>query len=56
MIASPKVPNMNLYPYHREICFEFDRKRYAGRKELRNPPSSSTRGSRRKNFWKDSHE
>jgi hypothetical protein len=56
MTTSPKVPNMTLDPYPREICVEFDRKRSIGRKELGNPPSSSMRGSRRKNIWKDSDE
>jgi hypothetical protein len=52
MISSPKVLKMNLDICPREICVEFDRKRSVGRKELRNPPSSNTRGSRRPNIWK----
>jgi hypothetical protein len=56
MTASPKVPNMTLDPYPRERCVEVDRKRYVGRKALRHPPSSSMRGSRRPNIWKDSDE
>jgi hypothetical protein len=56
MTASPKVPNMTLDPYPRARCVEFDRKRSAGRKALRHPPSSNMRGSRRPNIWKDSDE
>jgi hypothetical protein len=56
MTASPKVPNMTLDLYPRARCVEVDRKRSAGRKALRHPPSSSTRGSRRPNIWKESDE
>jgi hypothetical protein len=56
MTASPKVPNMTLDPYPRERCVEVDRKRSTGRKALRHPPSSNTRGSRRPKIWKDSDE
>jgi hypothetical protein len=55
MNANPKVLKMILYPYPREICVEFDRKISVGRRELRHPPSSNTRGSRRP-IWKDSDE
>jgi hypothetical protein len=56
MNESVKVPNMNLDPYPRIIFVEVDRKRSDARNALRNPPSSSMRGSRRKQFWKDSNE
>jgi hypothetical protein len=56
MTTSPKVPQITLNPCPREICFEVDRKRSSGRKALRHPPSSSMRGSRRRNIWKDSDE
>ena len=56
MIASPKVPNMNLDPYPRVRCVEVDRKRSTGRKALRHPPLSNTRGSKKTNIWKDSYE
>jgi hypothetical protein len=54
MIASPKVPQINLYPYPRTRFVEVDKKRSAGRKELRHPPSSRTSGIKRPKNWKDS--
>jgi hypothetical protein len=45
-----------LDPYPRERCVEVDRKRSAGMKELRHPPSSSMRGSRRPKIWKELDE
>jgi hypothetical protein len=45
MTAIPKVPNMTLYPFPRERCGEFDKKRSTGR-----------RGRRRPKIWKDSDE
>jgi hypothetical protein len=56
MTASPKVPNMTLDPYPRERCVEVDGKRSTGRKELRHPSSSNTRGGGRPNIWKKSDE
>jgi hypothetical protein len=56
MIASPKVQNVTLDPYPREICFEVDINIFIGRKELMNPPSSNMRGRRRPNIWKESDE
>jgi hypothetical protein len=56
MTASPKVLKMTLDPCPRERCVEVDRKRSTGRKELRHPPSSNTRSSRRPNIWKNSDE
>jgi hypothetical protein len=56
MTTSPKVLIMTLDPYPRERCVEVDRKRYAGRRALRNPPSTNMRSSRRPNIWKDSDE
>jgi hypothetical protein len=43
--TSPKVLKMNLDPCPREICVEFDRKRFIGRKALGNPSSSSMTSS-----------
>jgi hypothetical protein len=56
MTTSPKVPQITIDPCPRAICDEVDRKRSVGRKALRHPPSSITRGSRRLNIWKDSDE
>jgi hypothetical protein len=56
MIASHKVLNMDLDPCPRARCVEFDGKRSTGRKESRHPPSSITRGSIRKNIWKEFNE
>jgi hypothetical protein len=50
MIASPNVPNTCLDPFPIEICVEFDGKRFVGRKELRNPPSTSMMGHIRPNI------
>jgi hypothetical protein len=44
MTASPKVPNITLDPSPRERCVRVDGKRSTGRKELRHPPSTNTRG------------
>jgi hypothetical protein len=51
----PQGTKITLDPYPRERCVEVDRKRYARRRELRNPPSSNT-SSRSQNIWKDSDE
>jgi hypothetical protein len=56
MNASPRVSNITLDLCPRERCVEVDRKRSTGRKALRHPPSSNTRGSRRPNIWKDLDE
>jgi hypothetical protein len=56
MTTSPKVPQINLDPCPRERCVEVDRKRSAGRKALRHPPSSNMRGSKRPKIWKDLDE
>ena len=53
MDTSPKVPQINLDLFPIARCVEVDRKRSVGRKALRNPPSSTTRGRRRPNIWKD---
>jgi hypothetical protein len=54
--ANPKVLKMTLDPCFRARCVEVDRKKFVGRRELRNPPSSNTLSSRKKNIWKDSDE
>jgi len=56
MIASPKVLIVTLNICPRVIWVDVDRKRFVGRKELKHPPSSSTRGSRRTKIWKDLYE
>jgi hypothetical protein len=56
MTASPNVLKITLDPCPKEICVEFYRKRYVRRKELRNPPSSGMRSSRRTNIWKNSEK
>jgi hypothetical protein len=45
--------NNSRYPYRREICVEVDGKRSIGRKELRHPPSSNTRGGEGQIFGRD---
>jgi hypothetical protein len=50
MTTIPNVLIKTLNPYPGARCFEIDRKRSTGRKELRNPPSSNIRRSRRKNI------
>jgi len=54
MTTIPKVPKMTLDPCPKEKCVEVDRKRFARRKALRHPPSSSMRSSRRLNIWNNS--
>jgi hypothetical protein len=54
--CKPQGTKITLDPCPRERCVEFDRKRSVGRKELRHPPSSNMRGSRRPKIWKDSDE
>jgi len=56
MTASPKVPNMTLDPYSKVRCVEVDRNISIGRKSLRHPPSTTMRGRRRPNIWKESDE
>ena len=56
MNAIPKVLTISLDPCPNVICVDIDRKRFAGRKELRNPPSSNTMGSIRPKIWNDSDE
>jgi hypothetical protein len=56
MTVSPKVLQITLDPCPRARCVEVNRKRSTGRKELRNPPSSSMRGNMRPKIWKESNE
>jgi hypothetical protein len=56
MTASPKVPNISLDPSPRERCVKVDGREPTGRKALRHPPSSNTRGGGRPNIWKRSDE
>jgi hypothetical protein len=50
MTASPKVLIMTLDPYPRERCVEVDRKRSIGRRELRHPPSTNMRSSKKAKY------
>jgi hypothetical protein len=56
MTASSIILIKTIYPCPRVIWVDLDRNISTGRRALRNPSSSNTRSSRRKNIWKDSYE